>query len=92
MWVCTYLFYFYCCRYGFYCVYDDTNNHAEVFIDNNYKVLASHAVVGGVDQGWQNANLPGNFINFYLFCLFYILVFILYVFLLFFIHSSFIYY
>lgn len=33
----------------------------ELFIDNNYKVLASHVVVGGVDQGWQNANLPLNF-------------------------------
>jgi hypothetical protein len=32
-----------------------------LFLDNNYKVLASHAVVGGADQGWQNANLPSNF-------------------------------
>jgi len=48
-------------KYGFYCSYDDANNHAELFLDINYKALASHAVVGGVDQGWQNANLPSNF-------------------------------
>lgn len=50
-------------KYGFYCSYDDTNNHAELFIDPVYKVLASHAVVNGADQGWQNANLPANFVS-----------------------------
>ena len=48
-------------KYGLYCTYDDVNNHAELLLDINYKVLASHAVVGGTDQGWQNANLPGGF-------------------------------
>jgi len=48
-------------KYGYYCSYSDTNNHAELFLDVNYKVLASHAVVGGTDQGWQNANLPSGF-------------------------------
>eukprot|EP01113_Clastostelium_recurvatum_P037430 TRINITY_DN5471_c0_g1_i1.p1 TRINITY_DN5471_c0_g1~~TRINITY_DN5471_c0_g1_i1.p1 ORF type:complete len:532 (-),score=97.03 TRINITY_DN5471_c0_g1_i1:227-1822(-) len=48
-------------KYGFYCAYDDENNHVELFLDVKYKVLASHAVVGGKDQGWQNSNLPANF-------------------------------
>jgi hypothetical protein len=48
-------------KYGLYCSYSDTNNHAELFLDINNWVLASHAVVGGSDQGWQNANLPSNF-------------------------------
>lgn len=48
-------------KYGFYCSYDDQNNHAELFLDVNYMVLASHAVVAGVDQGWQNASLPSGF-------------------------------
>lgn len=48
-------------KYGVYCSYDDVNNHAELFIDKINRVLASHAVVGGADQGWQNVNLPSSF-------------------------------
>lgn len=48
-------------KYGVYCSYDDVNNHAELLIDKINRVLASHAVVGGTDQGWQNANLPSGF-------------------------------
>jgi len=48
-------------KYGIYCSYDDVNNHAELMIDRYYGLLASHAVVGGVDQGWQNAALPSGF-------------------------------
>ena len=48
-------------KYGFYCTYDDTNNHAEMFLDPVYLVLATHAVVGGSDSGWQNTDLPSGF-------------------------------
>ena len=48
-------------KYGVYCSYDTTNNHAEFFLDVINMVLATHAVVGGVDQGWQNSNLPAGF-------------------------------
>ncbi len=37
-------------KYGFYCTYDDDDHHVELFLDVNYKVLASHAVIGGVEQ------------------------------------------
>lgn len=48
-------------KYGIYCSYDDMKNHAELFIDKINNVLASHAVVAGVDQGWQNISLPAGF-------------------------------
>lgn len=48
-------------KYGVYCSYDTTDNHAELFLDVINGVLATHAVVGGVDQGWQNALLPPAF-------------------------------
>jgi GH43 family beta-xylosidase len=48
-------------KYGLYGSYDDRNNHVEVFIDRQYMVLATHAVVQGVEQPWQNANLPAGF-------------------------------
>lgn len=48
-------------KYGLYACYDDADNHAEVFIDRQYQVLATHAVVAGADQGWQNAALPAGF-------------------------------
>jgi len=48
-------------KYGLYCSYDTTNNHAEFFLDVINGVLATHAVVGGVDQGWQNTPLPADF-------------------------------
>lgn len=49
-------------KYGFYCTYDDSNNHAELLIDPVYKVLASHAVVNGSDQAWQNVTVPTGFV------------------------------
>ncbi|MBB6184512.1 glycoside hydrolase family 43 protein [Oleiagrimonas soli] len=48
-------------KYGIYCAYDDARNHAEMFIDPVYKVLATHAVVHGRDQGWRNTPLPSDF-------------------------------
>jgi hypothetical protein len=48
-------------KYGLYCNYSDENNHAELFLDVNNMVLASHAVIAGDDQGWRNANLPSGF-------------------------------
>jgi GH43 family beta-xylosidase len=48
-------------KYGLYCSYNDLNNHAEMFLDKYNKVLASHAVVNGTDQGWSNASLPSGF-------------------------------
>lgn len=48
-------------KYGMYASYDDRNNHVEVFIDRKNRVLATHAVVQGVEQPWQNAALPGGF-------------------------------
>jgi GH43 family beta-xylosidase len=48
-------------KYGVYCSYDDVNNHAELFIDRYNNVLASHGVVAGSDQGWQNASIPSGF-------------------------------
>jgi GH43 family beta-xylosidase len=48
-------------KYGVYACYDDRNNHVEVFIDRKYMVLATHAVVQGTEQAWQNAALPAGF-------------------------------
>lgn len=48
-------------KYGIYASYADRNNHVEVFIDRQYHVLATHAVVQGVDQPWQNSALPAGF-------------------------------
>lgn len=49
-------------KYGLYAAYLDAGNHVEVFIDRQYGVLATHAVIHGVDQGWQNAKLPVGFV------------------------------
>jgi GH43 family beta-xylosidase len=48
-------------KYGIYASYADKDNHVEVFIDRQYNVLATHARVQGVDQPWQNSNLPAGF-------------------------------
>ncbi|WP_163509249.1 glycoside hydrolase family 43 protein [Fodinicola acaciae] len=48
-------------KYGIYASYDDRNNHVEVFIDRKNLVLATHAVVQGAEQPWQNAALPAGF-------------------------------
>lgn len=48
-------------KYGIYASYADRNNHVEVFVDRQYGVLATHAVVQGVEQPWQNSNLPAGF-------------------------------
>jgi GH43 family beta-xylosidase len=48
-------------KYGIYASYADRNNHVEVFIDRKYGVLATHAVVQGVEQPWQNSALPAGF-------------------------------
>ncbi|MBM7788815.1 glycoside hydrolase family 43 protein [Tenggerimyces flavus] len=48
-------------KYGIYATYEDRDNHVEVFIDRQFNVLATHAVVQGVEQAWQNAPLPAGF-------------------------------
>lgn len=48
-------------KYGIYASYDDRNNYVAVFIDRNYGVLATYAVVQGAVQPWQNAPLPAGF-------------------------------
>ncbi|MEU6422972.1 glycoside hydrolase family 43 protein [Streptomyces spiralis] len=48
-------------KYGVYASYADKDNHVEVFIDRKYGVLATHAVVQGVEQPWQNSALPAGF-------------------------------
>src|SRR5579884_3669229 len=48
-------------KYGLYAFYADANNHAEAFLDRNYGVFATHAVVQGTDMGWQNTSLPAGF-------------------------------
>lgn len=48
-------------KYGMYATYEDRDNHVEVFIDRQFNVLATHAVVQGVEQAWQNAPLPAGF-------------------------------
>src|SRR5262249_7802488 len=42
-------------KYGLYASYADKGDHVEVFIDRKYGVLATHAVVQGVEQPWQNS-------------------------------------
>jgi len=49
-------------KYGIYALYSDVNNYVTVWIDLNYNVIASYAVVGGSGQGWQNCPLPGGFV------------------------------
>ena len=44
-------------KYGFFVCYQDDRNHMTVWLDPRYGVLASHAVAGGVDLGWQNVAL-----------------------------------
>ena len=48
-------------KYGIYASYADAANHVEVFLDRQYGVLATHAVVQGVEQPWQNSPLPAGF-------------------------------
>lgn len=48
-------------KYGIYCSYDDAGNHAEVLLDVVHRVMVTHAVVGGVDRGWQDSPLPAGF-------------------------------
>lgn len=50
-------------KYGIYCSYDTVHDHAEVFLDLINRVLATHAVVAGIDQGWQTSKLPAVFDN-----------------------------
>lgn len=45
-------------KYGIYAAYADQNNYVVAFLDRTYG-LATHAVVGGVSQGWENKALPG---------------------------------
>ncbi len=44
-------------KYGLYGCYQDAGNHMTVWLDPKYGVLATHAVSGGVEQGWQNTAL-----------------------------------
>lgn len=48
-------------KYGIYASYDDRNNYVTAWIDRQYMVLATYAVVQGSVQSWQNANLPAGF-------------------------------
>lgn len=48
-------------KYGMYASYDDANNWVAVFIDVQFDVLATVAVVQGTWAAWQNAPLPAGF-------------------------------
>ncbi len=44
-------------KYGVYGCYQDARNHMTTWLDPKSGVLATHAVAGGVDLGWQNTPL-----------------------------------
>jgi GH43 family beta-xylosidase len=46
-------------KYGLYGCYQNGGNSFTVWLDPKYMVLATHAVAGGVDLGWQNTALSG---------------------------------
>jgi len=48
-------------KFGIYGVYKNASNYVVAFLDKKYNVLATHAVIGGVDKGWQNTALPVGF-------------------------------
>ncbi|WP_224365724.1 glycoside hydrolase family 43 protein [Hyalangium versicolor] len=48
-------------KFGIFGAYKDQNNYIAVFLDKKYGVLATHAMIGGVDKGWQNSALPAGF-------------------------------
>jgi GH43 family beta-xylosidase len=48
-------------KFGLYGVYKDQANYVAVFLDKKYGVLATAALIGGVDKGWQNTPLPVGF-------------------------------
>lgn len=48
-------------KFGIYGTYKNASNYVALFLDKKYGVLATHAVIGGVDKGWQNSALPTGF-------------------------------
>lgn len=46
-------------KYGISPAYKDSNNIVSVWLDKNNSVLATNAVIGGINQGWQNSSLSG---------------------------------
>jgi GH43 family beta-xylosidase len=48
-------------KFGVYGTYKDAGNYVAAFLDRKYGVFATHAVIGGVDKGWQNTALPAGF-------------------------------
>jgi GH43 family beta-xylosidase len=48
-------------KYGIYASYKNSDNYVVAFLDKKYGVLATHAVVGGASQGWQNTSLSIDF-------------------------------
>lgn len=48
-------------KHGLFAAYIDDNNFVSAFIDRQYNVMATNAVVNGEAQGWQNTALPKNF-------------------------------
>jgi hypothetical protein len=52
-------------KYGIYAAYKDSQNYVAVFLDKQYSVMATHAMINGVDQGWQNTPLTIDFTQFH---------------------------
>jgi len=48
-------------KFGLYGVYKNPSNYVAAFLDKKHGVFATHAVIGGVDKGWQNTALPAGF-------------------------------
>ena len=48
-------------KFGIYGAYKNASNYVALFLDKKYGVLATHAIIGGVDKGWQNSALPTGF-------------------------------
>lgn len=48
-------------KFGIYGTYKDANNYVAAFLDKKGLVFATHAVVNGTAQAWQNTALPAGF-------------------------------
>jgi len=49
-------------KYGLWAAYSDVRNNVSFWIDINYGVVTSNAVINGVDQGWLDCPLPVGFV------------------------------
>src|SRR4051812_44301337 len=47
-------------KYGLYGCYQNGANYLTVWLEPKYSVIATHAVAGGVDLGWQNTALAST--------------------------------